>query len=60
MGGHNRAHLGKIWSRVISAPIQAGAQGVAIIMANEALVSISALTAKCDSHKMEVRDLCRN
>ena len=31
------------------AKIQAGAQGVAIIMVNEALVSISALTAKRDS-----------
>ena len=43
-----------------SASIQSGTQGVAIIMANEALVAISALTAKRDSDKIEVRDLCHN
>ena len=54
---HNRAHLGKIWLRVVSAQ-----KGVAIIMANEAPVSISALTVKRDSDnlKMEVRDFYRN
>ena len=40
------------------------AQGVGIVMANDALVSISALTlsltANLTRDKMEGRDLCRN